>query len=76
MFFWNFKALLLEEAFLIFRELGVLTRRVLGLIYTPPLPVSMPDAIRKARSPMGSRFLGLTLVAKSLRQWSKKRFEV
>nr|DAW65491.1 MAG TPA: hypothetical protein [Caudoviricetes sp.] len=35
LFFWNFKALMLEEAFLIFRELGVLTRRVLGLIYTP-----------------------------------------
>lgn len=46
---------------------GVLTRRVLNLIYTPS-PVSMPDATREARCPMGSRFPGLTLMAKSLRQ--------
>nr|DAW62320.1 MAG TPA: hypothetical protein [Caudoviricetes sp.] len=36
--------------------------------YIDPLPVSMPDATREARRPMGSRFPGLTLMAKSLRQ--------
>jgi hypothetical protein len=72
LFFRNFKALLLEETFLIFRELGVLTRRVLGLIYTPS-PVSMPGATREARRPMGSRFPGLTLTFNGLRQWSRER---
>lgn len=59
---------------MIFRELGVLTRRVLGLIYTP-YPVSMLDATREARRPMGSRFPGLTLTFNSLRQWSRKCME-
>lgn len=54
--------------------LGILTRRVLGLIYTPPLPVSMPDATREARRPMGSRFPGLTLTFNGLRQWSRKKY--
>lgn len=34
----------------------------------------MPDATREARRPMGSRFPGLTLVAKSLRQWSRMKY--
>lgn len=53
--------------------LGILTRRVLGLIYTPS-PVSMPDATREARHPMGSRFPGLTLTFNGLRQWSRKKY--
>lgn len=36
--------------------------------YIDPLPVSMPDATREARCPMGSRFPGLTLTLKGLRQ--------
>nr|DAH93846.1 MAG TPA: hypothetical protein [Caudoviricetes sp.] len=32
----------------------------------------MPDATREARRPMGSRFPCLTLVIKSLRQWSRE----
>nr|DAQ58116.1 MAG TPA: hypothetical protein [Caudoviricetes sp.] len=40
--------------------------------YIHPLPVSMPDATREARRPMGSRFPGLTLAFNSLRQWSRK----
>lgn len=36
--------------------------------YVDPLPVSMPDATREARRPMGSRFPGLTLTIKGLRQ--------
>lgn len=65
--------MLLGEAFLIFRELGVLTRRVLGLIYTPSrYPCrTLPG---EARRPMGSRFPGLTLAFNGLRQWSRKCF--
>ena len=63
--------MLLEKAFFNFRELGVLTRCVLGLIYTP-LPVSISNATREAHRPMGSRFPGLTLIFNSLRQWSRK----
>nr|DAG80952.1 MAG TPA: hypothetical protein [Caudoviricetes sp.] len=33
-----------------------------------PLPVSMPDATRQARRPMGSRLPALTLLSRSLRQ--------
>lgn len=33
-----------------------------------PLPVSIPDATREARCPMGSRFPGLTLTLKGLRR--------
>jgi hypothetical protein len=41
--------------------------------YIHPLPVSMPDATREARRPMGSRFPGLTLTFNGLRQWSRER---
>lgn len=44
-----------------------------GAYIHPPLPVSMPDATREARRPMGSRFSGLTLTFNGLRQWSRKR---
>lgn len=36
--------------------------------YIDPLPVSIPDATREARCPMGSRFPGLTLTLKGLRR--------
>jgi hypothetical protein len=36
--------------------------------YVDPLPVSMPDATREARRPMGSRSPGLTLTIKGLRR--------
>ena len=42
--------------------------------YIDPLPVSMPDATREARRPMGSRFPGLTLAFNGLRQWSRKNY--
>lgn len=71
MFFLEFLSLAVGEGF--FNFSGTRSTHLACVeAYIHPLPVSMPDATREARRPMGSRFPGLTLAFNSLRQWSRK----
>lgn len=73
LFFLEFLSLAVRGGF--FNFLGTRsTHSVRVDAYIDPLPVSMPDATREARRPMGSRFPGLTLAFNGLRQWSRKNY--
>lgn len=73
MFFLEFLSLAVGEGF--FNFSGTRSTHLARVeAYIHPLPVSMPDATREARRPMGSRFPGLTLTFNGLRKWSRKCF--
>ena len=73
LFFWEFLSLAVGEGFFNFSGTRSTHSACVGP-YIHPSPVSMPDATREARRPMGSRFPGLTLALNGLRQWSRKCF--
>lgn len=72
--FLEFLSLAVGEGFFNFSGTRSTHSACVGAYIHPPLPVSMPDATREARRPMGSRFPGLTLTFNGLRQWSRKCF--
>nr|DAZ84973.1 MAG TPA: hypothetical protein [Caudoviricetes sp.] len=71
MFFLEFLSLAVRGGFFNFSGTRSTHSACVGA-YIHPLPVSMPDATREARRPMGSRFPGLTLTFNGLRQWSRE----
>nr|DAW52460.1 MAG TPA: hypothetical protein [Bacteriophage sp.] len=71
--FFEFLSLAVRGGFFNFSGTRSTHSACVGIIYTPS-PVSMPDATREARRPMGSRSPGLTLTFNGLRQWSRKKY--